>query len=396
MPFALLFAPAALGADTAVLGHVKYQPNYLYYGDAQPDQAYHSLDLRLGAKAKRGDIEAEAHYEILGLASPSINGTTSVVAAANLPNDDARMLDLTDVVAKGDGYYAVQRLDRLSVGYVGSTVVTRLGRQAVTWGNGFVYNPMDIFNPFAPTAVDKDYKTGDDMLYAQWLLASGADWQFIFVPRRATRSGAIEHEESSTAIKYHNTTSRGDADLVVAQHRGSDLIGLGYAADINKTVWRIDATAARKDAEKTAIALTTNIDYSWSWWGRSVYGFAEYYHNNLGQTAIDLATASSDLLAAIDRGEAYTLGRHYGAAGLTLEVAPLLSLSGTLIINLDDRSSLVPLRVNFEVGQNITLNGGVNLALGRTGTEFGGLPDPGSPTYLRPPQTVYARLAYYF
>ena len=60
---------------------------------------------------------------------------------------------------------------------------------------------MDIFNPFSPTAVDKEYKSGDDMLYAQWLFTKGDDLQLIAIPRHNT-SGMVDFGESSFAIKY--------------------------------------------------------------------------------------------------------------------------------------------------------------------------------------------------
>ena len=53
------------------------------------------------------------------------------------------------------------------MGFATDHVVMRFGRQAITWGNGLVFNAMDIFNPFDPAAVDKEYKTGDDMIYGQ-------------------------------------------------------------------------------------------------------------------------------------------------------------------------------------------------------------------------------------
>lgn len=50
-----------------------------------------------------------------------------------------------------------------------------LGRQAVSWGNGMVYAPMDLFNPFAPTVVDQDHKAGDDLILVERLFSSGND-----------------------------------------------------------------------------------------------------------------------------------------------------------------------------------------------------------------------------
>ena len=36
--------------------------------------------------------------------------------------------------------------------------VVCVGRQAVTWGNGLIFNPMDLFNPFSPVDIERDYK----------------------------------------------------------------------------------------------------------------------------------------------------------------------------------------------------------------------------------------------
>ena len=56
------------------------------------------------------------------------------------------------------------RLDRLSVTFQPYWGTLQIGRQALTWGNGFLFNPMDLFNPFSPTQIDREYKPGDDMV----------------------------------------------------------------------------------------------------------------------------------------------------------------------------------------------------------------------------------------
>ena len=34
-------------------------------------------------------------------------------------------------------------------------------------GERVFFNPMDLFNPFAPTDIEREYKIGDDMAYAK-------------------------------------------------------------------------------------------------------------------------------------------------------------------------------------------------------------------------------------
>ncbi len=89
------------------------------------------------------------------------------------------------------------------MGYTGDKAVARFGRQALTWGNGMIYTPMDILNPFDPAAVDKEYKLGDDMLYGQYARDNGDDLQGVVVFRRNLETGDVDQDWSSFALKYH-------------------------------------------------------------------------------------------------------------------------------------------------------------------------------------------------
>ena len=95
---------------------------------------------------------------------------------------------------------ATQGFDRLALGYTTPDFVLRLGRQALTWGSGLVFRPMDLFDPFSPNATDTEYKPGTDMLYAQWLLGKGSDLQAVIVPRGAQPNASPAADQSSFAL----------------------------------------------------------------------------------------------------------------------------------------------------------------------------------------------------
>jgi hypothetical protein len=79
-------------------------------------------------------------------------------------DDDRRLLDMTKVVSENDSHITYHRIDRLALTLLPEWGTARVGRQVITWGNGFLFNPMDLFNPFAPTDIERDYKIGDDMV----------------------------------------------------------------------------------------------------------------------------------------------------------------------------------------------------------------------------------------
>jgi hypothetical protein len=393
-------------------GHVKYQYHYTdYLADDlnailghDPAQD-HSADLRLKAEKYAGGWDFVAHYELLGIAGDTLEarrrlaalGLLSAGTATGLPDDRRRWFDLTDKVTDGRRTAAVQRLDRLSVGYHTGRQVLRFGRQAVSWGNGLVFQPLDFVNPFPPLAIDKDYKTGDDMLYGQALLGAGNDVQAMVVPRRHPATRELESDQSSAAAKFRSRWSGFDLDLLAARHYDENLAGIGVVKSLGGAVWRLDASYTDLKHDGGSVSFVTNLDYSWVWGGRNVYGFIEYFRNGAGATDRARYSAPDPALSArIARGELFTLARDYAALGLQIELTPLVNLYNNLIWNLNDASRVLQLRGLYDWRQNVQLIAGVNLPFGDRGDEYGGIPVATLPAYSASGRSVYVRAAYYF
>lgn len=387
-------------------GHLKYQLTqtmykrddlYAVHGDDGPTD--HEIDFRLNAEERHGRWDARIHYELLALGGDSLETRWALSAAGlllhasvtGLPSDDQRLFDLTDEITDEERLVAVQRLDRISVGYSGERMVMRVGRQTVSWGNGLVFHPLDVFNPFSPTAIDKDYKTGDDMLYGQWLFARGDDLQAIMVPRRDPISNDVERKQSSIAFKYHGMKSGLDYDLLATRHYNETLLGIGLAKDWHGAVWRIDVTLTGLGNGGHATSLVTNLDRSWTWSDHNVYGYVEYFRNGVGEADKNYTPLDPDLQERISRGELFTLGRDYLATGMQIEFTPLFNLLPSMIWNLNDESIFLQVWATYNWKENILIIGGINVPYGDRGTEFGGIPvaetryfgAPGTEGYLR-------------
>ncbi len=391
-------------------GHLKYQlTQAMYerddlnavYGDDDPTD--HEIDFRLNAENRWDRWDARIHYELLALGGDSLETRRALNAAGllpsgsvtGLPSDDRRLFALTDEITDRESLAAVQRLDRFSVGYSGQRLVVRAGRHAVSWGNGLVFYPLDIFNPFSPTAVDKDYKTGDDMLYGQWLFDSGNDLQAILLPRRDPNSHDVESDQSSVVFKYHGIKAGFDYDLLTARHYDETLFGIGLAKDWHGAIWRIDVSVTELNDGGHATSLVTNLDRSWTWIGHNVYGYVEYFRNGVGEADKNYTTPNMDLLERISRGELYTLGRDYLAAGMQIELTPLLNLFPSMIWNLNDESLFFQLWATYDWKENFLITVGVNLPYGHRGTEFGGIPVGGSDSFKAPGTEGYLRVSYF-
>ncbi len=101
-------------------------------------------------------------------------------------------------------------------------------------------------------------------------------------------------------------------------------------------------------------------------------------------------------MVRIARGELFTIGRHYIAGGLTLELNPLFNLTPTAFLNLGDASGLVQLAGSYDISQSWQLLFAVNLPFGDDGTEFGGLESGVDSLNLSFGPSLFTQLAFYF
>jgi len=408
----LVAVSGAIADDWHFGGHVKYQYTHTDYrsddiyavfgGDPAQD---HGLDLRLKAENRSGPWDFVAHYELLAVYGDTLDARRSLAAAgfpftgaaSGLPDDRRRLFDLTHEITDRDRRAVVHRLDRLSVGHGGTRQTLRFGRQAVSWGNGLVFQPLDFVNPFSPIAIDKDYKTGDDMLYGQWQVGDGGDVQAIVLPRRDPATHRVEGSQSSYAVKFHTRFADVDLDLLAARHFSENLAGVGVVKSVGGAIWRMDVSYTDLEPGGSATSLVTNLDYSWTWGGRNVYGYLEYFRSGVGETdRANYAAPGAELSARLSRGELFTLARDYVALGLQVELTPLFNLHTSLIANLNDGSKYRQLRGVYDWQQDVQFMAGLNLPAGERGTEYGGVPVAGSPFYVSAGRAVYLRGAFYF
>jgi hypothetical protein len=132
--------------------------------------------------------------------------------------------------------------------------------------------------------------------------------------------------------------------------------------------------------------------------GELVYLFAEYYRNGFGVSEMpgSIALLPEPLQTRLVRGEVFNVMRDYGALGVSVPWHPLVNQSLTLLVNLNDSSSLVQTSVSYEPGDHQRLQMGLVLPLGRAGDEFGGIPVIGSAVTSGGGARLFFRWLYYF
>jgi hypothetical protein len=355
-------SPYEIGGHTKLrLVGQSYPDNSLFRDLAGSNSLDAAGELRLKFATRGEQWSFHTDYQLLVLRSQFL--------PVGLPDDDHRLFDLTKTLTTGEDSAGLHRLDRFWVAYTGEKIVAKLGRQALSWGNGLFFTPMDLVNPFDPTTIDTEYKTGDDMLYMQYLRDDGHDLQGAVVFRRNAVTGDVERDAGTLALKYHGFAGEREYDVLVAESYGDNVIGVGGAGSVGGAVWRGDLVVTDAD-DDTYVELVTNLSYSWAWGGKNASGMAEYYYDGFD--------------------------RHYLAGSLTIEMSPLWTITPTVVSNINDPSAMLQIITSYSLADDMSFLGSLNVPLGASGTEYGGA-ESGIPNrYFSFDVGVFAQFAWYF
>ncbi len=392
-------------------GGINWPAGTSYFSPVTTSQLYDgNVEFRLKNTTQFGPrLSLETHYDAILEGGDTRKGCFQLAkvdpylgayALARIqPIDDRRrLMDLTAVISQSDGYVLTNRLDRLVLSYKPDWGAVRVGRQAVTWGNGMLFSPMDIFNPFAPTDIEREYKIGDDMVSVQ-VPSQWGEFHALGVVRRDPLTGSVEASQSSLAGKWHKQVGKINLDVMAARHYGDNVAGFGTVGDLRGATWRLDATWTwlNETSNRSGyLALVSNLDYSWIWHSKNFYGYAEFYFNGLGTNDYSVGSMDPALLARVARGEMFTVGRYYVDGTLQVELHPLLNVYVTSIMNLHDPSGIFQPRGIWSITTDLLLTFGANAAWGNPGTEFGGIYIPYTPYTNRTSAGVFLWLSYYF
>ncbi len=323
-------------------------------------------------------LRFEAHHEAaIGTAAPS----TSSLGGSNVVGlPPAQGVDLSWDAAQGDGLLVSGRLDRLWLAEDVGRFSATIGRQAVSFGTGLVFSPMDVVNPFGAATIDTEYRPGVDAVRADLFAGTAGKASLVAAwvgSAPATDGQEVGLPDAVMAASCRGTVGVTDVIGLAAVSRGDAVFGLGFASNVGVVGLHGEATVTQPAAE-----VNDGV------FGRVVVGAdgrptskttlsAEAYLQTLG--AVDpsdyLAEATSERVL---RGELWTLGVGYGVVSVAQELTSLVSITGSVISNVIDPSALISASLSASVADNTSLGIGGFQPIGRAPdsdgsvrTEFG-------------------------
>lgn len=362
-----------------------------YQGGAGNTLSADQQGLRLMLEEGNDKSEWSAHLRVVRTHTHGFPASGSHSSSLFRYSDlDGTMLDESDGTTSTMIYY---QLDRLYYRQHINDYTISLGRQAIDWGSGRFWQPLNLFGSFSPADLDTDYKPGIDAVAIDYFPSSFSSLTgvYAFAPQNQAvikNSGALHYRRQVGELS--------ELAMVAGSITGNTTIGGSFESAWEGIGWRIEGVHYQlRNTDEQALFWIAGLDYQFN---NGTLLSAEYYDNSRGATSeAGLVGIFTDELIA--SGLQQQLSRQLIGLGLARNLSPLLHGGYTILGSvLEDRngsnnwSLLHQINLTYSVSNesdlmaSLLVPGGMGLSIaGEPRSEFGHLPI-----------TLTLRLRFYF
>lgn len=267
-------------------------------------------------------------------------------------------VDMSWIVSEGNEMQFRQNLFRaFATVYAGGAEVT-VGRQRIAWGTGFAWNPTDLLNPFNPSAIELEEKTGVDAVHVTVPLTSLSRAEAVFAPGR----GALK---SSGALRFSGHVGEYDFSLMAGDFQDDRVLGADFAGYLGSAGVRGELAHTWREGGDRFLRAVINADYNFP---GDIYAFAEFYYNGQG---VSDKNNYQQVIPELLTGRVFNLAKFYSAFSANKSITPLLVLNVYGLANLNDGSSLLGPALTYSLFTDLEITVSAYLTRGSQGSEYG-------------------------
>jgi hypothetical protein len=355
----LIMCSSVTAFDWTLQGYVKDTPVYVgevggpWGGVLQDASWMNSTRSRLKARIlPMESLTLALDYEIEGVYGKHV-GTTSGYALAG---DDDGLVDLSWKMVNRDRFVAHHKIDRLYAQYYSDHAIVTVGRQRVAWGVTSFFSPLDRFAPFAATAIDKDEKAGVDAVKISIPFGMLSNIEAIYSP-------TVDRDVYNAGVRLRTNIGGEDVGIMGGKFNDDWMLGMLFAGDVSEAALRTEITLLQGDkpagyglSERgTYLQAAISLEYGFKWRNLTLMG--EGYYDGTGQSDRKDYPVSRFVTRR-------NLAQLYSAGTASLLLHPLVTLSLTGIINVNDGSWIANPLIEWSVTGNTSLRVGYQYARG--------------------------------
>lgn len=270
--------------------------------------------------------------------------------SASYDASPGRRVDLEADLRDGKHFRNTLYIDQLNLTVGNQDSQITLGRQAIGFGRISLISPLDLICPFSPEAVDTSIRPGVDAVRGVHYFGLGG---------QVGATAVFGEKETSNSYLATFSTHLGGSDLLAMAGTLQDrpMAGLGLTFDIgglglNGELAMYRGKQTQSPAGDLHASFAVGAVEAWYRFENGMNLLAEYLYNGAGvgdpQDYPRVAASAFSL-----EGMNYLTGRHYLVLGPSYELHPLVTLEGTLLWNLGDRSLFIRPLLDISFKENM-------------------------------------------
>jgi len=318
--------------------------------------------LRLGLDVRHNDwMDSELAYEQRARWISSGGGLGAISGA--LPTEAEapfRMAQLDWQIGADDRYAYRHEIDRGLVALHPEWGDVTIGRQAIGLGRGTLFSAVDVFSPFSPLEVDREWRRGVDAIRAEYRLSTTASAECLAVFGESW-------DESALLGRIRGYLGDIDGSLIVGKRAEDFMAGVTFSAivseaEVHGELAVFDTPEAQPDStlwggDHLATKAVLGSSYTFNV-GNGLTLLGEYHYCDFGiEDASDALTRlqDRDFQKRYLRGDTQILGRHAIAGQLSYPFNE--SVNGGLLVlgSPADGSGVFSPSLRLDLNENMTL-----------------------------------------
>jgi len=351
---------AAPEARTRVSGYLEHQFSAAHERGRWTQLDYDRIRVDLAAQAGRGTRAAAAAVWQL------YRGETRVRLRDQLPSELGALADTASVVLEDRRF-----VNHAYVAFSAGGVEVTAGKQYLTWGAAWAFNPTELFRPkdlFEPTYE----REGVGALSARVPLGALSDFLVAYVPdgpfRTSGKVGRVRghlagFDVSALAAAVYETPVAAPGDTPAAPERRLVFGGDFSGEALGLGVWAEGTWSERAGERWGEATLGGNATL-----GDGTLLLLEGYINGRGNWSEPYSA-----MAWLQRlaGDRRSLGRLVVFGSASRQCGDLWRLGVAALVNPGDGSAALVPSLSYDFAENVELLANGVVSLGRDGTEFG-------------------------
>ncbi len=229
--------------------------------------------------------------------------------------------------------------------YAGSATIT-VGRQQISFGSGYAWNPTDHFN--TKSILDPTYEQpGVDGLRLDLTPASGLDLTMLYSPESDWKKSGKLVRVTARLGRFDLAASLGQVTETGAACR-RDMLGVDVVGQaLGLGCWSENALTELDGDQYWANIVGVDYTFESGW-----YVMTEYYRNEEGATG---SYSLGDWIGYLT-GEAKTLSRDQVYAYTLYPLTDLVNIGGSVIVSANDGGALIVPTWDYSISDETTLS----------------------------------------